>query len=433
MSFPRSTANKLLAVMDKYLSLYAEPEIKLLSTFPRQLNLNTALIIPAYREGPDFVNRLICAEFSTSPNLYIIVINQPQNDEDIQPQQLLNDTVCAMGSCVWNCGNLSLIKIEKAASYFLIVNRFSAPDRIPSKQGVGLARKIGCDLATLLYKQNLLSNNWLGSSDADAVLPMNYLATLVNLSTQQRLLSAAIFDFEHINEATFNKAVIADDSEDHSDEITLATLTYQRALRYYVKGLKWAGSSYAFHTIGSLLAINIHSYCQVRGFPKRAAGEDFYLLNKLAKVGLIEPISDSKVLIICRLSDRVPFGTGPMVKKILQLGGSSEFTYYSPQSFGALKELLQWFESLWVERFRLSSCINELSSATKSALLALHFFDFIQTLPQQCKTELQFKRQIIQWFDAFKTLKYLNYLRDHYYEDEIIDDAIIELKQLIEK
>ncbi len=428
-----SSGNKHSIVMDKYLKHYAEAEINFLTTFPRQLNLNTALIIPAYREGPDFITRLICAAFSNRPNLYIIVINQPQDDDDMQPQQLLNDTILATGSCLWKCGNLSLIKIEKGESYFLIVNRFSASERIPLKQGVGLARKIGCDLATLLYQQHLLSNNWLCSSDADALLPTNYLDALVNLSTQQQLSSAAVFDFEHISAAAVNKVVIADDSAEHSDEITSATLTYQRALRYYVKGLKWAGSCYAFYTIGSLLAINIHSYCQVRGFPKRAAGEDFYLLNKLAKVGLIESIADSKVLIISRLSDRVPFGTGPMVKKILQSGNSSKFTYYSPHSFRELKELLQSFDCLWAERFRLSFWKNELSLATKSALMALHFFDFIQTLSQQCKTELQFNRQINQWFDAFKTLKYLNHLRDHYYDDEIIDDAIIELNQLIEK
>ena len=48
--------------------------------------------------------------------------------------------------------------------------------------------------------------------------------------------------------------------------------------------MKYARSPYAFHTIGSTMAVSANHYAKVRGFPKREAGEDFYLLNKLAKV-----------------------------------------------------------------------------------------------------------------------------------------------------
>ncbi len=69
--------------------------------------------------------------------------------------------------------------------------------------------------------------------------------------------------------------------------VFLATQLYELSLRYYVAGMKFARSPYAFHTIGSSMAVSPVHYARVRGFPKREAGEDFYLLNKLAKLGSV--------------------------------------------------------------------------------------------------------------------------------------------------
>ena len=45
------------------------------------------------------------------------------------------------------------------------------------------------------------------------------------------------------------------------------------------------------------------------GFPRRNATEDFYILNKLAKVGSIARLAGTPVILEGRLSDRVPIGT----------------------------------------------------------------------------------------------------------------------------
>jgi hypothetical protein len=40
---------------------------------------------------------------------------------------------------------------------------------LPHKEGVGLARKIGCDIALSLYERGTLKSRWLHTTDADAI------------------------------------------------------------------------------------------------------------------------------------------------------------------------------------------------------------------------------------------------------------------------
>ena len=62
---------------------------------------------------------------------------------------------------------------------------------------------------------------------------------------------------------------------------------YELHLHHYVLGLAWAGSPYAFHTLGSCISVHVEHYAQVGGVPRRNGAEDFYLLNKLAKTGAV--------------------------------------------------------------------------------------------------------------------------------------------------
>src|SRR5690606_7285065 len=109
--------------------------------------------------------------------------------------------------------------------------------------------------------------------------------------------------------------------EGPADEpVTRATELYEASLRYHVLGLAHAGSPYAYHSIGSTLAVQARAYALVRGVPKRSAGEDFYLLDKLAKVAPLLRARGEPVRIRARFSTRVPFGTGPAVARIAATG-----------------------------------------------------------------------------------------------------------------
>ena len=109
-------------------------------------------------------------------------------------------------------------------------------------------------------------------------------------------------------------------------------------------GLRHAGSPYAYHSIGSCIAVVPRHYAAVRGVPKLRAGEDFYLLNKLAKVGRIQNARSSPITIKARKSLRVPFGTGRATDEIEQ--NINRYHIYSPRIFDLIKTWLDCLVSL---------------------------------------------------------------------------------------
>ena len=64
-------------------------------------------------------------------------------------------------------------------------------------------------------------------------------------------------------------------------------------------------------TIGSAFAVTANAYIKRGGMTRSQAGEDFYFLQTLAQIGTVGEITTTKVYPSARLSDRIPFGTGP--------------------------------------------------------------------------------------------------------------------------
>jgi len=195
-----------------------------------------------------------------------------------------------------------------------------------------------------------------------------------------------------------------------------ATKLYEKKLHYYLAGLKWAGSPYAFPTIGSILAINFSSYAKVRGFPKRSAGEDFYLLNKLAKISPVVNLSGDKITISARASNRVPFGTGPAVIRLLEQQSEQCIydspLFYHPRSFAALKEVIESFSPL---SHGETTCFT--SPLISKVLESMTFFEQYKHAYAQYKLPEQRLRYLHQWFDGFRTLKFIHALRAEQHPD----------------
>ena len=391
---------------DKYLHQYAESEVNFLEDFPPHFSYENSIVIPAYNESHQFISNFINSKLSNEKVLLIVVINQPVNNSNIEIQIQLDRKICSFGKLQWQYKNLSLIELSKVCANVLVVDRYSGSNKIPDKQGVGLARKIGADIATALIKKNIIKSNWICSTDADAHLPNNYFSVLINLPKK---VSAAIYEFSHI---------------DNNNPLSTATQHYEKALRYYVSGLKWAGSKCAFHTIGSTLAFRKDYYSEVRGFPKRSAGEDFYLLNKLAKLADIKLIKKAVINIEPRVSDRVPFGTGPAVAKILALKNLDDYHYYNPQLFSELKNCLLALDSFWDNRNNYQHWYSSLSEPTQFGLEQLRFNRLIEHLLNQNTNKQQTLVQINQWFDAFRTLKFIHYLQENSYPPIPLEQAL---------
>jgi len=102
-------------------------------------------------------------------------------------------------------------------------------------------------------------------------------------------------------------------------------------MRHYFLNLLRIGSPYAFLALGSTIALPVWAYRKAGGISPFRAGEDFYFLQKLAKVGKVLNTCDSVVYPAARLSDRVDFGTGPAILK--GLSGSWESYPFFPEAF----------------------------------------------------------------------------------------------------
>ncbi|GAA5140419.1 hypothetical protein [Thalassotalea piscium] len=395
--------------IEKYLNHYAEPCIAALHSFPSDLRFTHSVVIPAYKEIDDFVEQFFTSILAKQNALMVLVINQPDSDCNQVPQKSLFDAVCSRGNIIWQEGFYSLVQVYGCNSSILILDSFTLP--IPVKQGVGLARKQGVDTALALIADKIILSEWICSTDADASLPDEYFNALSTLCINT---VGACYHFYHQCEHT----------ETHQ-----ANALYERALHYYVAGLNYAGSSYNFYTIGSILAFTANAYANVRGFPKRSAGEDFYLLNKLAKLGDITYLKEHTIKLTARRSDRVPFGTGPAVNHIIELQRQQlDYCYYHPQVFVLLKEVIVSFSSLYAYRNDLNKWLDNLSIEAKEGLLALGFERFISKQNTQNNTNAasnrQFNKQLNVWFDAFITLKFIHFIRNDYWPDIPLNEAI---------
>ncbi len=305
---------------------------------------------------------------------------------------------------------MSLLRDPRAPRDLLLVDRFSAGRQLPEGGGVGLARKIGADLATgLIYRQRIRSG-WIHCSDGDVHLPDSYFRCSNTERFPASTYAALVYPYCHIGPG----------DSDESVEVMKATWLYELSLRYYVAGLRFAGSLYAFNTIGSTMAVSAECYAKVRGFPKRKAGEDFYLLNKLAKVGRVRELTagtDCEPLRIeARRSDRVPFGTGAAVNRITGLADPvRDFLFYDSEVFQLLRHWLQSWPVIYQSGSEegLAKAVSD-QAGLLECLQGIGAEKALTHAFRQSSDLDQFTRQMHTWFDAFRTLKLIHILREHH-------------------
>ncbi len=364
------------------------------------------LVIPAFDEAVDFLSWVFHQLRARRHKLLVIlVINQPRSRPS-QQQQNFWQHLHQHHLCRWQLDNLHYLKGSETAETpdLLLVDRFSSPQNcIDDDKGVGLARKIGADLAFAGIQAGMVQNPWIHTTDADAQLPADYFAD----HRFRGASSALAYPFAHVANPS--------DTDEH---IFLATRRYERKLNDYVKGLASAGSPYAFHTIGSCIAVHARAYAQVRGFPTRAGGEDFYLLNKLNKIAPVVTPAGEPILLLARRSARAPFGTGPAVENLL--AGETPRTYH-PAVFSALKALLAQRATLWHLRDNYPEWLSSLATEIQSACQALDMEHCFKHLAAHTQNQAQCQQQFDQWFDGFKTLKFIQHLQTHHYPKISID------------
>ncbi len=368
-------------VLNQYLARHAEPRAAETAQrwIERQRRWQGALVVPCYDETWQDLARL-AAQAAASDALLIAVINAPDNAQTetlARTRQLLDQTLTA------DLPNV------------LPVDCVSSGRLLPKRQGVGLARKIGTDIACFLWHAERFTQPWIYQTDADAVLPGNYFTTDLDLLAGSA--GAVTCAHRHVSEDPL---------------LAYAARLYEWHMAFYRLQLERLGSPYAYPTLGSTLIVHPAAYARVRGFPKRNAAEDFYLLNKIAKVSGVAYAPSLSIELAARRSTRVPFGTGPALDKILTLleddPSGAAFTSYEPRAFALLGETLSF-----LERFAETPHAAE-PPAAAPILATLNFNRIADRLHSQHQQIAQRRKALHDWFDARRTLRFVHETRRYW-------------------
>ena len=301
--------------------------------------------------------------------------------------------------------------VGKPGMRLAYVDASSPGNELPKKGGVGLARKLGLDLgASVLEKAE--PPRLLISLDADTCVEPNYLPAIRHFFEAHRI-SAATISYAH--------------RLDGPPEQAAAILCYEIFLRYHVLGLEYAGSPYAYHVIGSAMACTAEAYAAVSGMNQRQAGEDFYFLQQLAKTAGIARVTDTTVHPSSRGSERVPFGTGKRVRRFLSRE-QDEYLLYDPRCYRILKDWLALVASdLGASAPGLVSAAGSVAPELEAFLEEAGFGRAWERLRENSASPAQLHCQFHRWFDGFRTLKLIHYLRDNGYPERGMFDSVARL------
>jgi hypothetical protein len=278
--------------------------------------------------------------------------------------------------------------------------------------GAGMARKIGMDEVIRRFNAINRLDGVIISTDADCLFSANYLRQ-IELAFSRKSCFAATLNFKHRMDE------MADPKQ------RLGIQLYEDYLHYYKKALDFAGFPDSIYTIGSAFAVRADAYVKQGGMNRRQAGEDFYFLNKLTKLGKIVEISDAYVYPSARVSDRVPFGTGAAMTKWMSDADDLTLTY-NFAAFCDLKVLFDRVDSL----FRIASVsefIPSLPQSVQEYLESLNFAEKLDEINKYSSNLVSFRKRFFQFFDAFIILRFLNMAHQKYYSEQKLSEAIAQL------
>lgn len=385
--------------IQKYLSKRSEKKW-LSDVFMKDYNL--VIVIPAIKEFDNLSKTLDSLAECEMPQCDVAVLVVINNSDKSNTEIKENNNRTAE--------YLTQARTEKIFPFDLnFIDAFSEGREIPRKTaGVGFARKIGMDQALLNLKyDNEVSG--IVCLDADCTVEQNYLTEIFKYF-RSNSNSSAVIKYEHDLE---NDAIIC----------------YEIFLRYYVLGLHYAGSPYAHHSIGSCVIIDPHTYVKIGGMNKKKAGEDFYFLEKAAKLKKVYQLNTTTVYPSARKSWRVPFGTGQRMNRYYERI-KNEYVLDDPKVFIIMKRFLKdYFSPKSPDEILESALVN--SPLLYKFLTEQEFLENLKKIEQNSASQDQLSFQKRIWFDGFKSMKLVHYLRENEYPERPMFNVLNEFYDLL--
>lgn len=384
-------------MINKYLERYAYTDQQIFAE--RDALLNLVIVIPARVESALLITleSILDAEPPQKPYEVLVVFNHPLGEKE--ELKIENERLFQEGLKYLN---------ERLIKHIHFIKAFDLPDK---HAGVGLARKIGMDEAVRRLGSN--SKGLIVALDADCRVSNNYLRAIENYFDDHPSCDGASIYFEHpLNEL--------------DEHLLSGIINYELHLRYYNQLLKYAGHPFAFHTVGSSMAVRSGIYQKQGGMNKRKAGEDFYFLQKVIQLGNFGEIKDAIVYPSARVSDRVPFGTGRAMAE-WKKNKEDVFVSYHPEMATDLKDLFY----LIVKEGANDTLFDRLPERIKEFIGEAVWEQKMNELSTNTITKTAFIQRFFQWFNLFMCFKFAHFYRDRYRANiPVYEGATILLEKL---
>lgn len=362
------------------------------------------VVIPCYRE-PDIVKTLESLKACSLPTAKVEVIVL------INHSEIALDTIKLFNQNTKSELDIWISNNKTTGICFYAVG----PVQLQKKwAGAGLARKKGMDEAVRRFSLLAKPNGIVVSLDADTLVEKNYLIEIESHFKNNPKNIGATLAFEHQKQEL---------DEKQKQGIQL----YEAYLKYYKQALDFCGYPYSMFTIGSAFTVLALAYVKRGGMNRRQAGEDFYFLQNLVQIGTVGEIRKTKVYPSARLSDRVPFGTGPILQKWMK-GAEDLNQTYNFSAFADLKTLFNVCDSLFkIDKIQFNSLLENLPQSISEFIQHDKFWNELDDLNRNCSSLQSFQTRFYHRFNAFKILKYLNFAHENFYKKA---DLLAQIKLL---
>lgn len=294
---------------------------------------------------------------------------------------------------------------------------------LPKKHaGVGLARRIGMECVLRGFFKQQKSQGIIISLDADCTVSKNYLCSIEQQFAQHHP-ACCVVNFKH--------RVASSVHEGNTHTLKQAIDQYEQYIRYYRHALKAIGFPYYYHTIGSAFAVSADAYVRVGGIGRQQAGEDFYFLQKLFEYGTTHELHRTYVYPEARFSDRIPFGTGPSLEKIIEEEGGV-LRVYSPHAFVALQGLFALVVQFYKQSLpTIKELIEQLHPSITAYLKEHRLHTAIEESNKNSSTLHTFTKRFFHHFNAFFIIKYLNYAHPLHFTLEPVEHVCDKIEALL--
>jgi hypothetical protein len=201
-------------------------------------------------------------------------------------------------------------------------------------------------------------------------------------------------------------------------------LQYELFLRYYVQALRFAGHPYAFHTVGSAMAVRAQSYREQGGMNTRQAAEDFHFLQKFIELGKLTDLTTTTVFPASRISNRVPFGTGKAMTDWIE-NNATFLPAYHINIFKDLKIFLDRTPELYSlqNNTEIQAWVKTLPESVQLFLEPLSFENVIKNIQENTASRIQFTKRWFRWFNGLKALQFVHFAQKNGYPNQPILEA----------